>query len=265
MIEKKNILEEYSSQDVNLASSPLDTNFISLESGGFIVANMHVFQNIPRTNLSKFILRESVKGTPLFKFGSGDPNEPKVMIISGIHGNEIPPQIASLYLINKLRNSHINGTVYVIPFSAPKATMDNSRWFNHMDLNRAATKKGSISNIILKKIQELKIDSVGDFHSTAPNSNPGKEGVFCTLEPSYESYKIGEHISKYVGSDVIYYEKAGAAYKGALEDECNLLGIPAVTCEVVSPNGYADEMSFTRSFAQMVSYLEYFDMIGTHF
>ncbi|KZX13988.1 succinylglutamate desuccinylase/aspartoacylase family protein [Methanobrevibacter filiformis] len=258
---KRNILREEENHDFNIVSPNVDVNFISLESGGFIVANNHVFQNIPKSDLSKYVLKESVKGTPLFKFGSGDPNEPTVMIVSGIHGNEIPPQIASVYLINKLKQTKLNGTVYVIPFSAPKSTMDNSRWFNSMDLNRSANKEGSISNLILKKIQELKVDSVGDFHSTAPNANPGREGIFCALEPSYESYTIGEHISKYVGSEVISYEKAGSAYKGALEDECNMLGIPAVTCEVLSPNGYADELSFTRSFAQMISYLEYFNII----
>ena len=50
-------------------------------------------------------------------------------------------------------------------------------------------------------------------------------------------------------------------YKGALEDECNILGIPAVTCEVVSENGQVTPGSTQRSLMQMESYLKYFKII----
>lgn len=72
---------------------------ISRSSGGYIAANPNVFDNIPHTSFSREILKESIKGTPLIKFAFSSP---RVMIIAGIHGNEIPPQIAAINLINKL-------------------------------------------------------------------------------------------------------------------------------------------------------------------
>jgi len=241
----------------------LDISLISPISKGYISANFHIFDNIPNTSISKKILNEAIYGTPLVKIGD---TAPKVMVISGIHGNEIPPQIATIHLIHKLINLHkrdkLCGSVYVIPFSAPKSTMINSRFFNGVDLNRASALEGSITNKILAKIRELKIKSVGDFHSTAPNSIPGREGIFCTMKPSPESYHIGKYISDSIESELLFYNEAGNAYKGAIEDECNMLKIPAVTCEVLSPNGIADKVSYKRSLEQMESYLTYFGIIS---
>ena len=191
------------------------------------------------------------------------------MVIAGIHGNEIPSQIAAINLIHKLvdidKKDRINGTVYVIPFSAPKSTMVNSRFFNGVDLNRVVSLKDSLSNHILNKIKELKIKSVGDFHSTAPNSIPGKEGIFCTMKPSPESFQLGKYIANTIKTELLFYNNAGTAYQGTIEDECNMIGIPAVTCEVLSPNGIADKLTYERSLEQMVSYLSYFGIISSDF
>ena len=199
----------------------------------------------------------------MVKIGSSSP---KVMVISGIHGNEIPPQIATLHLIDKLINLHkrdeLYGSVYVIPFSVPKSSMINSRFFNGVDLNRASNIEGSVTNKILAKIKELKIKSVGDFHSTAPNSMPGREGIFCTMEPTPESFHIGKYIADSIESELLFYNEAGDAFKGAIEDECNMIGIPAVTCEVLSPNCVADKIAYKRSLEQMESYLTYFGIIS---
>ena len=188
------------------------------------------------------------------------------MVIAGIHGNEIPPQIAAIHLIHKLINLHkrdkLHGTVYVIPFSAPKSAMINSRFFDGVDLNRISNVEGSLTNKILAKMEELKIKSVGDFHSTAPNSMPGREGIFCTMKPSPESFHIGKYISDSIRSELLFYSEAGDAYKGTIEDECNMASIPAVTCEVLSPNGIADKTTYCRSLELMESYLTYFGIIS---
>lgn len=245
---------------LNTSKEKMDLNIIhiSQESGGYISANSAVFGSIPHNKTSKKVLIEAIKGTPLIKFGEGGPS---VMIISGIHGNELPPQIASLILINELKDFQLNGTVYIIPFSSPKATMYNSRWFNSADLNRIANIDGSLSNLIMKKIKELGIKSVGDFHSTAPNSNPGKEGIFCTMKPSPESFHIGKYISDNTHSEILSYDHAGSAYQGAIEDECNISNIPAVTCEVLCANGSITEEAYKKSLKQMKYFLSYFDII----
>jgi predicted deacylase len=235
----------------------IETKFIFSGSGAYVSANHYFFKYIPKTPLSRYVLKQSLKGTMMYKFGSGDL---KLMLVSGVHGDEIPPQIASLFLMEKLVNSYLNGTIYVIPFTAPQSTMNNSRWFNGVDLNRSSTVIDSLTYLILKKAKELKVDSIADFHSTSLNSNPGKEGIFCSLKPINKSCKIGKHISDKVGSEIISYETAGSAFKGTLEDESNLSEIPAVTCEVLSAKGYAEKKTYLKSLEQMEAYLSYYSL-----
>lgn len=228
-------------------------------SGAYIAANRRLYSYIPNNAIFKKILKESIKGVPLIKIGdSGD----KLMIVSGVHGNELPPQLASLYLINYLLSTEIKGTVYIIPFAAPNATMNNSRSFKGMDLNRSTLIEGSITNKIFEIIKDENIKAVGDFHSTGVNSTPGIESVFSSSNPTVESYNIGQFISRNVGSKLLNYPKAGDNYKGALEDECNLAGIPSVTCEVLSPFSYLKKGAHERSLLQMYSFLSYFNIFN---
>ena len=69
---------------------------------------------------------------------------------------------------------------------------------------------------------------------------------------------MAEHISHDVGSEVIKYDVAGSQYRGAVEDTCNLRGIPAITCEVLSPFASIGKGSYERSLQQMKSFLSYF-------
>lgn len=225
-------------------------------SGAYISRNNYVLENLKINGLTQFILEKSVYGTPIFKLGDAGA---KILILSGIHGNELPPQIANVKLINELLDLELNNTVYFIPFAAPKASMYNQRLFNSMDLNRASHIKNSISNLIIQKIIDLEIDFVGDFHSTSYNSNPGFESVFASKSPTSESVNMAKHISENVGSKIISFDIAGSTYKGAVEDVCNLKGIPAVTCEVLSPFASVGEGSVLKSLSQMKSFINYFD------
>ena len=233
----------------------LEMAYVCDFSGGFISRNKNLFSQIELTELTKFVLEKSVFGTPIFKIGDGGN---KILILSGIHGNELPPQIASVNLFNELIGCELSHTLYLIPFAAPKSSMNNERTFNSMDLNRAAHIKNSVSNLILQTVLDLGINFVGDFHSTAHNSNPGFESIFSSKSPSPESYLIANHISKDVGSEMISFDFAGASYKGAVEDVCNLKGIPAVTCEVLCPFGNVAKGTVETSLSQMKSFLKYF-------
>ena len=233
----------------------VEMTYISFLSKGYITKNKHVFDKIELTSFNKFILHSCIYGTPIFKIGNSGK---KLLVLSGIHGNELPPQLANLELLNQLDGKDLNNTVYFIPFASPKSTMNNERTFNEVDLNRAAHITNSLSNMIIQAIEELKIDVVGDFHSTAYNSNPGCEAVFSSKNPSPESVLIARYICDNVGSEIITYDIAGSQYKGAVEDVCNLRGIPAVTCEVVSPFASIGKGSFEKSLEQMKSFLEYF-------
>lgn len=234
-------------------------SLLSTQAGGIIENNKSMSKNISLDITSKILIKIAKKGIPLVEFGEGSP---KVMMIAGIHGNELPPQIALLKTIERLSKEKINGTAYIVPFAAPCATMENSRWYNGIDLNRAGSKEGSVTYKLLKLIQKLNVDAVADFHSTKLKSNPGRESVFCTKSPCPESFEIGRFITKKTSSELICYNAAGTMYKGALEDECNILGIPAVTCEVVSENGQITPGSVERSLMQMNYYLKHFEMIN---
>ena len=233
----------------------VEMTYVSFLSRGYISKNRQIFEKIELTKFSKFVLSSCVYGTPIFKIGNSGK---KILVLSGIHGNELSPQLANLTLLNELIKTDLNNTVYVIPFASPNSTMNNERSFNSIDLNRAAHMANSLSNQIIQAICELKIDCVGDFHSTAYNSNPGFESVKSSKNPSPESVLMAEHISHDVGSEVIKYDIAGSQYNGAVEDTCNLRGIPAITCEVLSPFASIGKGSFERSLKQMKSFLAYF-------
>lgn len=233
----------------------LEMSYVSNFSRGYVSRNRALLDNLELNQLTQFILEKSVFGTPVFKLGNRGNN---ILVLSGIHGNELPPQIANVRLINELIDSDLKNTIYLIPFASPKSTMNSERLFNDMDLNRSSHIKNSLSNIIVQKVDEWGIDFVGDFHSTAYNSNPGFESVFSSKSPSAESFLMANYISKDVGSEIISFDYAGSSYKGAVEDVCNLRGIPAVTCEVVCPFSSVSEGSVDKSYAQMMSFLSYF-------
>lgn len=233
----------------------LEFDYISTFSGGYISRNVNLLERLELNGLTQFILEKSVFGTPIFKLGDGGS---KLLILSGIHGNELPPQIANVKLMNELISKDLNHTFYFIPFACPKSTMLNERTFNEMDLNRSAHIKNSLSNLIIQKIEELDIDFVGDFHSTSYNSNPGFESIFSSKSPTPESFLIANYISGEVGSEMISFDFAGSSYKGAIEDVSNLRGTPAVTCEVLCPFCNVARGTVEKSFEQMKSFISYF-------
>ena len=237
----------------------LEMSYIADFSGGYISRNKNLFKELELNRLTQFVLEKCVYGTPIFKLGSSGT---RILILSGIHGNELPAQLANVKLMNELINRDLNHTLYFIPFASPKSTMNNERTFNSMDLNRSAHIKNSLSNLIVQCALNLGIDSVGDFHSTAYNSNPGIESVFSSKSPTPESYLIAEYISRNVGSEIISYDFAGSSYKGAVEDVCNLKHIPSITCEVLCPFAGVGEGTVEKSFSQMKSFLEYFGVEG---
>lgn len=235
----------------------LEMSYICDFSGGYISRNKNLFKELELSKLTQFILEKCVYGTPIFKLGNSGN---KLLVLSGIHGNELPSQIANVKLLNNLLFKDLDHTIYFIPFAAPKSSMNNERTFNDMDLNRSAHINDSLSNLIVKTVENLGIDFVGDFHSTAYNANPGIESIFSSKSPTPESYLIANYISRDVGSEIIAFDFAGSSYKGAVEDVCNLKQIPAITCEVLCPFASVSEGTVEKSFAQMNSFLDYFGL-----
>ena len=228
-------------------------------TGGDVTKNSNIKNNIPATSLSNQVVELAKSGTPMLTFGNG--TGPKVMIIAGIHGNELPAQITAMKMINYLSANQIKGTVYIVPFAAPSSTALNTRLWNGQNLNSVANVAGTPSNQIINKAKQLGVNSLGDFHSTQPGGVPGKNAIFSTKAPTYESYNIANYVSQQSGSALIAYNQAGAEYPGAVEDVSNLAGIPAVTCEVLSSHGTVAAGSVDKSYSQMMAFLKYENII----
>jgi len=99
--------------------------------GADVTRNPEINNNIPRTNLSTKILENQKQGSTKIRFGNGNGN--RLLIWSGIHGNEEEANIATMRYIEYLnefsKGNVLNGTIYVIPFGIPKSTSINSRNF----------------------------------------------------------------------------------------------------------------------------------------
>ena len=208
------------------------------KSGANVLKNKRIKANVPKSALVRKIIKLAKSGTPVIKFKGGKGKA--VFITAGCHGNEIPSQVAAMKLIKYLETHYIKGTVYVMPFMNPKGTAANVRDYKGIHLNKKANKKGTISYKTVKLIKKFKCDAYGDFHATRPGGKPGNDLVFGSYKVKYKIYK-----------------RAGVEYPGALEDEVNLKGIPAVTCEVISPHGKIKKGSVSKSLLMMKTLLKY--------
>ena len=224
-------------------------------SGVNVLKNKRIKANVPNSALVRKIIKFAKSGTPVIKFKGGKGKV--VFITAGCHGNEIPSQVAAMKLIKYLETHYINGTVYVMPFMNPKGTAANVRDYKGVHLNKKANKKGTISYKTVKLIKKFKCDAYGDFHATRPGGKPGKDLVFGTYKPTKKSATIAKYIAKNAKVKYKIYKKAGVEYPGALEDEVNLKGIPAVTCEVISPHGKIKKGSVSKSLLMMKTLLKY--------
>ncbi|HTX61301.1 MAG TPA: succinylglutamate desuccinylase/aspartoacylase family protein [Methanobacterium sp.] len=219
--------------------------------GGDITQNTEIMNYIFKNPLNNKIIESATKGAPLIKLGSG--SNPRVMITAGVHGNEIPPQIAALKLINELDKTDINGTVYVIPFVAPTASSQNSKLFRNQNLNLVAHNPGTPTNNVLKKAQELEVNSLADFHATS--THPSEDSVIYFL--SVASSKIAFYVNKKSNSRLL----AHIYNPGTLIATCNTNNIPTILCEVEAPDGTASNESIEVSYNQMKAFLRYHQII----
>lgn len=110
-------------------STPYTISTFDGAVGADVTQNAEINNNIPRTDLSSEILEKQKQGSTLIRFGNGSGN--KLLIWSGIHGNEEESNIATMRYIENLRNwsmtNVLNGTLYVVPFAIPKSTAVKSR------------------------------------------------------------------------------------------------------------------------------------------
>jgi predicted deacylase len=225
-----------------------------------IQLNRYLINNSYRRNdeLMEYI-NMTRKGSVIFTTGEGRYN---LLLIGGVHGNELASQLALVKLMDNIikDNVKLKCTLHIIPFLIPYSTMINSRKYHDKDMNRNAHLDG-ITKKIVDYAEKNNITALCDCHSTDPDNRPGFESVFCSVRPLLESSKIAREICLDTGSKILPISEAGSILHGAVEDEANLRGIPAVTCETVSVNGKIDEKGVEFSYKQIISFLNYFGVI----
>ena len=232
-------------------------------AGGRILNNRKIYDYVMGKSYGKFvedIFSMSCEGSVVFSCGGGVDS---LLLLGGVHGNELSSQIALLNFVNDLVSGvyNISVSLYVVPFLVPYATMFNTRYFKSLDLNRFADNMGFATSTILDFSLENGVCAIGDFHTTDPVSALGKDSVYCSVSPCIESCRIAEYIGDNTGSDILPVHTAGSIIHGSVEDEANLRGIPAVTCEVVSPIGIIKDESVDLVYNQIISFLKYFDAL----
>ena len=250
----------YSAQNISGKNTYTVKNYYKIvlykwKSGANVLKNKRIKANVPNSAIVRKIIRLARYGTPVIKFKGG--NGKSVFITAGCHGNEIPPQVAAMKLIQYLETHSIKGTVYVMPFMNPKGTAANVRDYKGIHLNKLAHKKGTISYKTVQLIKRFRCDAYGDFHSTRLGGKPGKNLVFGSYKPTKKSAVLAKYIAKNANVKYKIYKRAGLEYPGALEDEVNLKRIPAVTCEVLSPHGKIRKGAVSKSLLMMKTLLKY--------
>lgn len=229
----------------------VDIEIIEGIPGGDVSNNLEIMKHLPENPLNSDIIEITKKYAPLIKIGDG--SRPRVMITAGVHGNELPPQIAALKLIGELDKTGLNGTVYVIPFTTPKASAQNIKLHEGENLNLVADIPGNPANTILNLAQELEIDSLCDFHATS--THPAKDAVIYFLD--IRSSKMAVYVNKKADSVLL----ALIYNPGTLIAAANNRDIPAILCEVESPDGVASDRSIDVSYNQMKAFLEFHRII----
>ena len=106
-------------------------------------------------------------GFTVYTFGKGTP---RVLIVAGLHGDEVVSVAAARILLDKLKNLTIRGTVRIIPIANELGLYIGSRTnpIDGKDLNRVfpGNENGSVSERLAAKIWSLALESdyIVDLH-----------------------------------------------------------------------------------------------------
>lgn len=211
-------------------------------------------KNIPNNYWVKNAVKATKFGIPLITIKGG--NGKTVFMTSGVHGNELPSQVAMMKTIAYLTNRPIKGTVYIIPFVNVKAINNRVR-LTDWDYNRIAHVSGTVSNNIVKLILHYKCDSYGDFHSTERPGDPYENIILGYKYPATKCIQLTNYLAKNCNVNKKFYSYAGEVYQWSLADYTNLKGTPAVICEVISKVNTLVPSAVNLSYRMMNQFLIY--------
>lgn len=159
----------------------------------------------------------------IYEFGSGNP---KIVLISGIHGDEKTGPLILNRLIKKIKNKNIKGAVMVIPIANPIAYKANSRLHpeDKQDLNRnfPSNNKKTATNYLAKELEKIIIGSelIIDLH-VFPNQISPTIGVFLPEgEKSIQSKS--KKLIELFGPDLIWKIDSKKTEKKKVGSFCSL-------------------------------------------
>ena len=192
--------------------------------GGDVLANPVIKNNIPNTGLSNQIVQMTKHGSVILKFGNGHGH--KLLISVGIHGNEPQANIAAMKYIEYIQDKKFNGIIYIIPFDIPKDTALNTRYYNGLDPNRVANKKGTPGWKIVQFAKNNKINYLIDVHA---GGGAGKNGFIYqnTVSTKHEKNWISYIVKKTRCSTGV--DKADSP--GMIRYASHIYGVNSITLE----------------------------------
>ena len=238
-----------SSNNHTVTNNSYTINIIDTDTGGNLTKNSAFTQSLPKTELNDQILSAAENGTPMITFGNG--SEPRVMITAGVHGAELPAQIAAMNLINNLTTQKIKGTIYIVPIVAPCDTAANTRLYHGKNLNIITTTPGSPTNLIVRTAVKNNVTYLGDFHSSQPNDVPGKNCVI--YYNNNKSYQLAKYMTNSTKLPLVEV----TPYQGLLTTSSTNNNITSIVCEVLSPHGKVKAGSPEISNQNMIAFLQY--------
>lgn len=205
----------------------LGPTFIQLDKnvGGDVTKNPEINGLIPKTSFANTIFRLEKTGSWILKFGNG--NGPKLLISTGIHGNEPEANIATMKYLEYIKDKTINGTLYIIPFDIPKDTALNTRYYNGQDPNRIANVTGTPGWNIIRFARLNGIHYLLDVHSGGGVPSNGIIYVNPS-ETSSPEYKWSHYVQTTSGCK----SRVQPLETGMLRAQSYLYGINTITMEV---------------------------------
>ena len=229
-------------------------------TGGDITKNTQLYNYLLKTTSRNGIVDEIIQaekqGTVLIKFGNG--NGRTVFINAGIHGNELPSQVAAYQTAEYLSGlDEINGTIYMICSLIPHTTQLSVREYNGVDPNRQAKVTGSVANKLIDLALSLNVETFADMHGTKNGGLPGKNVIMAAYSPNDESATMANYIHDLIGYETQIVDYAGQVYPTALQDNVNLAGIPAITGEVLCQHSTVTASSASISYEYHMAFLTY--------
>lgn len=103
---------------LEVSSSPnYKITIVDNSTGGDVSSNKVLMDNLNQTQVTMEVVAAAKQGTPMIVLGDG--RRPRIMLVAGVHGGELPSQLAALNLINELNGEKSREQCILFPLPSP--------------------------------------------------------------------------------------------------------------------------------------------------